>query len=583
MKHSTQHQLPSKLKMLLVLICILTGSNSFGQVMYGDTIFWENFGTGTTRADISGRGLIGTSYRYEGPVKYVFAMSSTILDDYVSDNTGKGLDLDFVTDVPKFHEVPILESSTQYAHKPDASSSAIQTEYWKISAWNTMTIGTTIYTDYTTATYPANDLLTTANYPCGWVKISGVWKFGFYYVTYVNDSYTNIIPNDGYYALINDLDSFGGDYLKQDFHDHSGVAAADLGTSPYDPYTTYDPLATKTPTTVIPKARDGNNGRMLFVNCSRNSSISGAVYKRQVPELCRDAEFEFSVWVASVHYRDNNSSFRIEVWSADPGNDPSLGTITSAYEGQTVAIANNARLLHMGTTTNGILGQWLQIKEHFVLTGQDYCWVVVRNFGSGDGNDIVIDDLVFKPYAPFNLEVELSTQSINTACVDGLVTLLSYFPPADSVPGYISIPEYGFYFQGEKNGVWERVGSSIPIQTQSVTIPLELTLPLAEYNSYDRYRVIVATTPVGFGGKCITFTYPPVEKEPIVNAPNFTLTGNDVCDDSSGTQQGTFVIRNINQTNCGGWQVKVKMADGSVRTLIPQPSADGTAPCDIIP
>lgn len=572
MKHSTLQTPPLKLIKLFLIACLLWISNSASAtVMYGDTIFWENFGTGTTRSDISGRGTIGTSYRYEGPVKYVFALDTAILKAYKTSNASK----DFVVDIPKFHEVPIISSATQYTYKPATNATAVQTRYWKISAWNTMTIGSTIYTDYTTATYPANDALTTTNYPCAWVNVgtnaNPVWKFGFYYLTYDNASYTGIIPNDGYYALINNLNNFTGSdsYLQGNWVDHTGWS--DLTTNPLNPSTT--------------TATHSGNGRMLFVNCSQNSSISGAVYKRLVTELCRDAEFEFSVWVASVHDANNNSSFRIEIWSADPGNDPSLGSITPAYEGQKVDIANNATLLHMGATTNGILGQWLQLKENFKLIGQDYCYVVVRNFGSGTGNDIVIDDLVFKPYAPFNLTVQLSTQSINTACIDGLVTLLSYFPPADSIPGYINIPEYGFYFQGLKNGVWTRLGSSIPIQTQSVTIPLELTLPLAEYNSYSSYRVIVATTPVGFGGRCITFTYPPIAKAPIDASPNFTISGNDVCDDqTTGTQQyGTFVIKNINQVSCGGWQVKVKMADGTVKTLFPRKSPNGTAPCEVAP
>lgn len=568
MTNSTPHQLFLNLKLIASIAFIWIGSQAYAQsVMYGDTIFWENFGTGTTRADLSGRGALGSSYRYEGPVKYVYALDTAILKTYVTANSAK----DFVIDAPRFHEVPMISSAAPYTYEPAANATAVQTRYWKITAWNTMTIGTTIFTDFTTATYAANDALTTANYPCAWVNTGTNavpnWRFGFYYVTYENTSYTGIIPNDGYYALINNLNGFTGtdSYLQGNWKDHSGWS--DLAASPLAPATT--------------SATHSGDGRMLFVNCSMNSSISGAVYKRQVNELCRDAEFEFSVWVASVHDLNNNSSFRIEIWSADPGNDPSLGGITAAYEGQSVAIANGAKLIHMGATTNGILGQWQRLDENFKLLDQDYCWVVVRNFGSGSGNDIVIDDLVFKPYAPFNLEVELSTQSINTACVDGLVTLLSYFPPVDSIPSYISIPEYGFFFQGEKNGAWERVGSSVPIQTQSAAIPLELTLPLAEYNSYDRYRVIVATTPVGFGGRCITFTYPPIDKTPIVNAPNFVMSGNDVCDDTNPAtqQQGKFVIRNINQTACGGWQVKVRLASGEVRTLIPRASLDGSAPC----
>jgi hypothetical protein len=80
----------------------------------------------------------------------------------------------------------------------------------------------------------------------------------------------------------------------------------------------------------------------------------------------------------------------------------------------------------------------------------------------------------------------------------------------------------------------------------------------------------VATTPSGFGGRCITFTYPPTDKEIIGNPPEFIITGNDVCGDGSGTQDGTFYIINTNQAaSNNNWVVKVRMPDGSIQTFTP--------------
>jgi len=575
MNNSIQHP-ATFTKGLLLFSLLLIGSFANAQTaMYGDTVFWENFGTGTTRTDITGLGKIGGLYKYEGPINYVYALNPQMLEDYKTANPA----LPYVTSDVTWHDAPILTSSPQYAIKPTSTTPTWTNQYYKITSWRNRTFSTIISAN--TQTLPAWDdtyLTTAAGYetqiPAAWVLVNGDWKFGFYYITYTNNLRTPA-PDDGHYAIISDLDNLNGDYLKQQWHDHTGVATADISTSPYDPYITYTPLLTKTPTTVTPKPRASSDGRMLFVNCAAVAGITGPVYKRLVPELCRDAEFEFSAWTACVHYSTNNSQFRIEFWSEDPGNDPGLGSLDNSYEGLNIPEANNARLIKVGTTTAlgtpADLGKWTQIKENFKLTLQDYVWVVVRNYGQGGvGNDIVIDDLVFKPYAPFNLSVVLSAASVASACVDGLVTLLSYFPPADSIPGYIDITQYGFYFEGQKSdGFWYRLGNSIPLQTQSSTIPLELTLPLAEYNLYDRFRVTAATTPAGFGGKCVTFTLLTTPKQPIPSTPQFRISGKDICDDTTSSQQGTFIIKNTNQTSCNGWHIKVRMPNGDLQTFIP--------------
>jgi hypothetical protein len=150
------------------------------------------------------------------------------------------------------------------------------------------------------------------------------------------------------------------------------------------------------------------------------------------------------------------------------------------------------------------------------------------------------------------------------------------------MPEYIDVTQYGFYFQGYRNGTWTRVGSATPIQTQSATTPLELTLPIAEYNLYSQYRVTVATTPAGFGGKCVTFTYPPTPADPIPDAPNFTILGADVCKDmtnSGADKYGTFHITNINQAVCEGWEVKVRLTNSkgtTIKTL--RPTTKATCP-----
>lgn len=558
MNHFTPHAAFSRKRILWTAILFIMGSLAYTQSqMYGDTIFWENFGTGTTRSDITGLGKIGGMYKYEGPINYVYALNPTLLENYKTANPSKN----YITGTVTFHDVPILTTSAQYAVKPTSTDSTAVNQYFKMTSWRNRTFSS-VYTG-NTQTVPAWDdiyLTTSSGYesaiPCAWLWVNGEWKFGFYYITYENTSRT-AVPDDGHYALINDLGNFGVDWLPSTFKDHSGFVN-----------TTVSPITPDSP-------RVANDiGRMLFVNCAAVSGITSPVYKRLVTELCRDAWFEFSVWVASCHMTTNNSQFRIEFWSADPGNDPSLGDLDSTYEGLTIANANNAKLFKVGTITSGILHKWEKITEKFKLTDQDYVWVVVRNYGAGGtGNDIALDDLVFRPWAPFDLTVELSPSSVKSACVDGLVTLLSHFPADSVMPKYIDITEYAFYFQGLRNGTWYDLGNAIPLQTQSSHIPLELTLPLSEYNLYSKFRLAVASTPTGFGGKCVTFIQVDTDKQPIGDSPQFEISGKDVCDDGSGTQQGTFIIKNTNQSNCEGWQVKVKMPDGTLKTYMPSTKA----------
>lgn len=562
MNNFTQSSVFSPKRWILILSILIAGLNIQAQtVMYGDTVFWENFGNGTVRSDITGLGKIGGLYKYEGPINYVYSLNPQYLIDYMNANLSK----DYITDVPTFQYCPINTTSPQYAIKPTDTVPQWTDKFFRITSWRNRTFSSLNFGD--TQTLPAwDDAGSVENQiPAAWIRRNGAWNFGVYYITYSNPART-AVPDDGHYALIDNLNKFGVAWLPPSFKDHTGYL--NDSTSPLDPT---DPSFLR-----VPAGED--TGRMLFVNCAAVAGVTGPVYKRLVTELCRDAWFEFSAWMASTHITINNSQFRLEFWSADPGNDPGLGTLDASYEGMVIPEANNAKLLKVGTIYAGIHQKWQQITEQFKLEDQDYVWVVMRNYGAGGtGNDIVIDDLVFKPWAPFTLTVTLSPASIATACQNGLITMLSYFPPAASIPAYIDIREYSYYFEGESEGIWYRVGNAVPLRTQDPAIPLELTIPISEYNLYDRFRVAVASTPSGFGGKCVTFTKPPEVKVPIPGVPQFRISGADVCDNSTptvpSTQDGTFVIKNLNQAACEGWHIKVKMPDGSIQTFTPPTKA----------
>ena len=114
------------------------------------------------------------------------------------------------------------------------------------------------------------------------------------------------------------------------------------------------------------------------------------------------------------------------------------------------------------------------------------------------------------------------------------------------------------------------LGGDIPLQIQRINDRLELTLPLDEYNLYSRFRLSVAATPEGFGGKCITFATPDVARNVITQAPSFKIIGKDVCDDGGVDRTGRFYIVRTNSeapTQDDPWRVAVTMPDGTTKIL----------------
>ncbi len=339
----------------------------------------------------------------------------------------------------------------------------------------------------------------------------------------------------------------------------------------------------KTSPIAVDAARNDNNGRMMYIDLTDNRKF---VYKRHVPELCRATEFEFTAWVASVHGNNNNTKFTLEIWDKDPGNyEPASEGARPSVNG--LYGANNAKLIAAtdGITTLDDSGKWYQLRIIFTLVGQDDCWLVLRNYGGSSGNDIVLDDICFRPYAPFDLNLAMPGNATDIACNYGLVTLYAAFPANTKLPEGVEISSYGFLFEGLdiRTGEWERLGTR-PIQVQTTNEPFEITIPVTEYNYYSTFRIAVASTPAGFGGKCVTFNVLPYPAPTLGTTPQFQLSGEDICvpADEHGAlidpiREGTFYITHTNQQNCGPWQVKVRVKENGewvVKTLQAKPKEE---------
>jgi hypothetical protein len=109
-------------------------------------------------------------------------------------------------------------------------------------------------------------------------------------------------------------------------------------------------------------------------------------------------------------------------------------------------------------------------------------------------------------------------------------------------------------------------------------------MPLSEYNLYSHFRIAVSSTTSGFAGKCVTVATPSSERKTFSGAPQFTLSGDDICEDSEKTD-GKFpkratefkIKKNLEDgetAECANpWAVRLKQPDGSYKWYIPAKTA----------
>ena len=241
--------------------------------------------------------------------------------------------------------------------------------------------------------------------------------------------------------------------------------------------------------------------------------------------------------------------------------------------------------------------RWEKFTDKFRLTGQDYCYMVLRNaVGKQDQNDFAIDDISFVPHNSFNLTVGTGTNSDKTACSDGIVTVKgnvnipavgamvdgAEFTAADRTALLNYLPDFGFIFEGQEisTGLWKQLGNGIPMQVQNENTVLEINIPLSEYNLYSHFRIAVSSTTSGFAGKCVTVATPSSERQIFGKAPQFTISGDDICEGTLGTEHSAVfkITKNLSNDPADGetaacakpWAVRVKQPDGSYKWYIPE-------------
>lgn len=153
------------------------------------------------------------------------------------------------------------------------------------------------------------------------------------------------------------------------------------------------------------------NGKSLIVNAS---FTSGEFYKRTVTGLCVNTTFEFTAWLMNIY---NSSSV-----GACPGTGIPINVTFEIWD------ATETTLLESGSTgdINGTPTPiWAQFGLTFTtLAGQTSVVLKMKNNGVGGcGNDLAIDDIMFRSCGDFTLIATGPGNDVSfTACQDQLPT-----------------------------------------------------------------------------------------------------------------------------------------------------------------
>ncbi|SFI21750.1 Ig-like domain-containing protein [Halpernia frigidisoli] len=123
----------------------------------------------------------------------------------------------------------------------------------------------------------------------------------------------------------------------------------------------------------------GTYGNMLIVNASASA---GEFYRRRVSNLCPNQVYKFSTWILNID---------------KPG-------INNIKPNVTVEIRSTTNAL-LGTISTGDIAQDATWKEFSVdfksdVSSTDVQVILINNSPGGNGNDIAIDDISFRPCGP---------------------------------------------------------------------------------------------------------------------------------------------------------------------------------------
>jgi large repetitive protein len=265
------------------------------------------------------------------------------------------------------------------------------------------------------------------------------------------------------------------------------------------------------------------NGRMAIFNASYTV---GEFYKQTISGLCGSTTYEFAAWIANL-LRPNACS--------SAGIDPNLTFRIESLNG-----------VLLGSYSTG------SITESNVLTWKQYGFVfttpanqtqvivkIINNTPGGCGNDLLLDDITFRPCGP-TISVTANVPSI---CEGGSVSL------SGSISAGYTNPQFQWQQSSDNGSTWSDIVGAISLNTSVASAPAgtKYRLLAAEQGNITIGYCRIASNPVALTVYAIPkLTLPTTSTTPIEYCAGTII---DLTDFSS-TPTSTFTWQ-LNNTAIG--------------------------------
>ncbi|WP_178991757.1 Ig-like domain-containing protein [Winogradskyella schleiferi] len=233
-----------------------------------------------------------------------------------------------------------------------------------------------------------------------------------------------------------------------------------------------------------------SNGRMLIVN---SSFSDGEFYKTTINGLCENTTYEFSSWLINLTPPNGfcgagaipiNVSF--EIWDNTDTMQLASGTTGNIF----------------GTTATA----WNQYALVFQTVGQTSVILkMINNAPGGCGNDLAIDDIVFKTCGDLIGTADSNTNDSVEICS----TQTPYSDTITAIPDFAVFSNHFYQWQESSDGVnWSDVAgeNNVSISISGITTTTYYRAKVAEFAANldnsdcltfsDTYQILVSPSPV---------------------------------------------------------------------------------------
>lgn len=235
------------------------------------------------------------------------------------------------------------------------------------------------------------------------------------------------------------------------------------------------------------------NGAMLFVNSGRTDVSQSAIYAQRVELGCAADRFSFGMSIRNAAIQEGLNPVNVSVLLLEDISE----TLPDEY--RTLTTIQAEHILSDDISSGDIPSaatDWTRIDQYVKIDGGrkvTSLWVVLYNNGkSGDGNDMLLDDISFSVCLPkaelsANIDGELITGDV--AVCDGRDVELV----ASQKGNYIVNPRYLFQYYDAAKGEWVDMKDYSTSSTYEETT-VKISVTDSKFIGDVKYRVIIGAS-----------------------------------------------------------------------------------------